>query len=301
MRTATLIAAAAAILPSVFAQSTVSVTGIKDGKTGVRREITDLSRDEDAWNLYLLAMDKYVNSDTSSVMSYRQISGIHGLPCQSYSGVGPNQAALDQYGCGYCTHSTPLFAPWHRAYVALYEQGLLAQVQNVINDFSGDQKSRFQAAASGFRVPYWDWAAGSGGVPSFLTSKTVTVPSSSGGTKSIANPLYSYKYQIFNSAETGDSPWNNMPNTLRYPTSNTDSDVTSMTNQLNSQFRSTQALVYKMLLNCKTFNQMADDSASTSNPDCASSLESIHGLIHVAIGGDGHMSYLDQAGHDPIF
>ena len=46
-------------------------------------------------------------------------------------------------------------------------------------------------------------------------------------------------------------------NTLRWPTSeapNARNNFGEMSNQINTQFRGFQAQVYKMLLNCKTYN-----------------------------------------------
>lgn len=44
--------------------------------------------------------------------------GIHGRPYRPWGGVqGDNPAGWQ----GYCTHSSILFAPWHRPYLALFE------------------------------------------------------------------------------------------------------------------------------------------------------------------------------------
>lgn len=46
--------------------------------------------------------------------------GIHGRPYRPWGGVqGDNPAGWQ----GYCTHSSILFAPWHRPYLALFEVG----------------------------------------------------------------------------------------------------------------------------------------------------------------------------------
>lgn len=46
------------------------------------------------------------------------VSGIHGMPHQSWGGVQPVAGNEDT---GYCTHSSVLFPAWHRPYMALYE------------------------------------------------------------------------------------------------------------------------------------------------------------------------------------
>jgi tyrosinase len=287
---------------------TVSVSGVTaDGVVGTRREINELATDTTAFNLYLLATHRYVNSDTSDVLSYFQISGIHGVPCTPYSGVQGDQDAMNQGGCGYCTHSTTLFPAWHRSYTALYEQGFYEQVQGVISDFASqpDQQNAFKQAASGLRVAYWDWAAtGGDSVPSVLTQAQVNVPSPSGGSQTIDNPFYQYKFQILNEADTGGSPWINWQDTLRYPTSSSassTSDVSTMKANIKSAFTSVQALTYNMLLNCAQWEEMADDSASTSSAGCSAGLESIHDQVHMNIGGNGHMGDLGHASFDPVF
>jgi tyrosinase len=54
---------------------------------------------------------------------YQHWAGIHGLPLPMY-----------------CQHGTPLFLPWHRAYLYLFEKAL-------------------QDAVPGTMLPWWDWTA----------------------------------------------------------------------------------------------------------------------------------------------
>ena len=68
----------------------------------------------------------------------------------------------------------------------------------VANSFpSGDLKDRYTAAASILRMPYWDWAvnptSGEDVVPSSFTSQTIDVIQPN-GSATIANPLYSYRF-----------------------------------------------------------------------------------------------------------
>lgn len=46
------------------------------------------------------------------------VIGIHGMPFKPWNGV--KGLASFQFG-GYCTHSSVLFVPWHRPYLALFE------------------------------------------------------------------------------------------------------------------------------------------------------------------------------------
>jgi hypothetical protein len=43
--------------------------------------------------------------------------GIHGVPFKAWNGVGGDSGLQ----AGYCTHSSILFLPWHRPYLALFE------------------------------------------------------------------------------------------------------------------------------------------------------------------------------------
>ena len=54
---------------------------------------------------------------------YQHFAGIHGLPLPAY-----------------CTHDSPLFLPWHRAYLYFFERAL-------------------QDLVPGVMVPWWDWTA----------------------------------------------------------------------------------------------------------------------------------------------
>ncbi len=48
--------------------------------------------------------------------------GIHGMPFKPRDGVQQTADWQEENGFGgYCTHSSVLFAPWHRPYLALFE------------------------------------------------------------------------------------------------------------------------------------------------------------------------------------
>jgi hypothetical protein len=48
------------------------------------------------------------------------LSGIHGRPYREWGGAAGDNNAPGAWE-GYCTHSSILFAPWHRPYLALFE------------------------------------------------------------------------------------------------------------------------------------------------------------------------------------
>ena len=325
MRTTSLYALATAFLASTGLASeshehlhkrasTVAITGVQDGTTGIRRELYTLATSyPDEFNLYILAMADFQKSSTSSPTSFFQISGIHGLPSVAWDGVAANQQALSEGAIGYCPHSSPLFPTWHRAYVALYEQGWYASVVKITNSFSGSDKTRYQNAAKGLRLPYWEWAHqpadGSPVTHNVLTSSTLSVHTPS-GQQTIANPIYSYRMQVLNEQDTGGSPWDQWPNTLRYPTSNSagaGSNDNGVVQNIAANEANLRSSVYNLMYQCHNWMEFSDDSASSSSPNCAQSLESIHDSIHNLVGGGGadnsigHMTDLSHAGFDPAF
>jgi tyrosinase len=86
---------------------------------------------------------------------YQYLAGIHGYPLPVY-----------------CQHGTPLFAVWHRPYLALVEKSL-------------------QAVVPGVALPYWDWTsqrAVSEGIPKMYADQTYVDPDTN---VEVPNPLNS--------------------------------------------------------------------------------------------------------------
>jgi tyrosinase len=102
----------------------------------LRLEVRDLQQNyPDQWNLYLLGLQAFYQVDETSDLSYYGIAGmallktaetqfayceigIHGRPYREWGNVtGTNNSRWQ----GYCTHTSILFAPWHRPYLALFE------------------------------------------------------------------------------------------------------------------------------------------------------------------------------------
>lgn len=129
------------------------------------------------------------------MFSYFFSTAIHGRPFGIFDNVGPSPGT-DQNG--YCTHVSNLFLPWHRPYLALFEQLLFEHMVDCANEFpAGDDRDRYSQAASLVRLPYWDWAVKpeSGDVlPDIVQQPSVQV-STPNGTQTIENPLFSYKFE----------------------------------------------------------------------------------------------------------
>ena len=188
------------------ASSSFPVTGVStsitpDGTVPNRIEIRELQKSNVPWNLYLLALRRFQDMDQSDMMSYYQISGIHGRPYTQWDNVPFAEGVQG----GYCTHSSPLFPVWHRPYLALYEKQMAAMALEVANTFSGSEKDQYLAAAATFRIPYWDWAApaapGEHVLPSSISGTPWIMMSFENGTEVISNPLYQYQFHSLSKEE----------------------------------------------------------------------------------------------------
>jgi tyrosinase len=70
-----------------------------------------------------------------------------------------------------------------------------AHAKLIASTYPSDKRSTYVAAAQTLRIPYWDWAV-SPSLPSAATATQVTINSPT-GSKTIRNPLYSYKFQKY--------------------------------------------------------------------------------------------------------
>lgn len=186
---------------------TVSVTGITAFGVQPRLEIRRLEQNTDQWNIFLLGLARFQQTDQSNLTSYYQIAGIHGRPYAPWDDVPPFPG--NNYP-GYCAHVLNIFLSWHRPYLALFEQTLFQHIVDAVNEFPrGAQRQRYASAALSWRFPYWDWAApppsGQSVYPSSLQSPTVNVTTAS-GTSTIPNPLYSYQFNPVSASDFYYSP-----------------------------------------------------------------------------------------------
>lgn len=106
---------------AVVAGQTIAITGVQNGAVSPRLEIRQLQQNPEMFNIYILALAALQQIDSTNELSWYQISGIHGMPFQSWDGVQQcPTCATDGWG-GYCTHNDDLFPFWHRPYVTLFE------------------------------------------------------------------------------------------------------------------------------------------------------------------------------------
>jgi tyrosinase len=114
------------------------------GSVPLRLEVRDLQQNyPDQWNLYLLGLEAFYKLDETSDLSFYGIagkphlqtvsallihSGIHGRPYREWVNASGKNDSLWQ---GYCTHTSILFAPWHRPYVSLFEASSLLKLSSI--------------------------------------------------------------------------------------------------------------------------------------------------------------------------
>ncbi|KAG8829703.1 hypothetical protein FRB91_002786 [Serendipita sp. 411] len=283
----------------------VITTGIVGGPLVSRQEIRVMAQDQDLMNLYLLALDRFQRVDQADTLSYFQIAGIHGRPYVPYD----KAAGIGNFG-GYCTHSSILFPPWHRPYLALFEQTLGTHVNNIANEFKDPAaKDRYQKAAQRFRLPYWDWAMNAD-APDFVSMQKQVTLDTPNGTKTIDNPLYQYTfrpmYSTFGDGLPDEKMWESWPSTLRWPT-RTDatgqSNPTQMERNLSNNRLTIRDRTYNLLTQARSYEAFSNDGflGTSADPIAYDSLESIHGQMHGMTGRNGHMGVVDYAAFDPIF
>ncbi|KAG8825735.1 hypothetical protein FRC19_010652 [Serendipita sp. 401] len=280
----------------------IITAGITDPKTiGTRLEIQKFAQDKELWDLYLQGLKSLQSVPQTERLSWFQIAGIHGRPYIEYDGAGKRKSSSKSFG-GYCTHSSILFPPWHRPFLALFEQTLASHMMEIANKYEGAAKAKYVSAAQRFRIPYWDWAA-NGVLPDIISSpKDVTVNSPK-GPKTFKNPLFSYTFPdplVFGDG-LKDSNFETS-STFRQATSTfTDLNEVKATNagKVHGTIRQrTHTLLSSPFFRSYEFfsNDQITKNVSKSTID---SLEAIHGSIHGYIGG--HMDDLDYAAFDPVF
>ncbi|KAF2278293.1 Di-copper centre-containing protein [Westerdykella ornata] len=284
----------------------LAIEGVNGSRSpAARREIRDLRNDSEAWNLYLLGMEKFMKKSPQDKVGYYQIAGVHGRPYVSWNNSPLSNSA------GYCPHGNTLFGTWHRPYLAVFEQAWYLAVQEVINEFPESDRQRLRDVARDLRIPYWDWAApvpsGQPAVPTAIRDQYVTVRKPQ-GLVSIPNPLYSYTWGSSLPSEMGGGPWGNFATTLRRPVAN---PTRSNNNEFNSRMQSLRVSLRDRIYGLfaarpvpsfgyVSTSQIGARPAGGNNVD---SFESIHDAIHVTAGGEsgGHMYYLDYSAFDPLF
>ncbi|CZT13854.1 related to tyrosinase precursor (monophenol monooxygenase) [Rhynchosporium graminicola] len=277
-----------------------------NGSLPLRIEVRDLEKDPVAWNLFILGLDMLQYTPQADTLSWYQIAGIHGRPFVPFDNVQPKPGNENN---GYCNHVSILFPTWHRPYLALYEQAIHEKVQMIAQQYpAGQVRDQYVAAAANFRIPYWDWAMSDGGggsiLPDSVMSPTVVV-NGPAGAQTIANPLYSYRFQPLDPAQLPDYPFNEFVETVRYPAtqnSTAASQNTLIARQLDNSGASFRNRLYLLLTMYDDYTTFSNEAwVPSDKPAAYDSLESLHDQIHGLTGSGGHMTYIHYSGFDPLF
>lgn len=265
----------------------------------------------DQFNMYLWALYIMQRVSESNSLSYYQLAGIHGRPFIPWQ--EPSSPSQDT-STGYCTHNSALFGTWHRPYLALIEQRVVAHAMNEASKFqTGTVRTRMQTAARNLRIPYWDWASADtqSSIPAIIRTQTVTVtrPDSNGVPiqSTIPNPLYQYRFTNANfRTQYFGNPLRSDGITLRYPNSARTASQNNLADQaMRSTYSARRQNTYN-LFSIPTFREFSNTQFSSGGePNRWNSVESIHNEIHSFIGGGGNgggwMTYVDYSSFDPIF
>ncbi|EMR63028.1 putative tyrosinase 2 protein [Eutypa lata UCREL1] len=152
------------------------------------------------------------------------------------------------------------------------------KVQQLAKEYTGEDASKYDAAAQLFRVPYWDWGTDAR-VPPSCTRQNITV-NGPDGRITMHNPLYSYRWlehpldpnQFPGSEQWGDE-------TTRSPNGDSDFPVDEVNAKLSQQAEIITLRVYRAFSSSNTYEEMA---SMTGN---GASFEAPHNDIHNLVGG----------------
>ncbi|TQV97437.1 tyrosinase 2 [Cordyceps javanica] len=275
----------------------VIVTGaqVDPGSPSVppRRNISEIQAENGAqWDLYIQALAAMQAANETDPESYFQISGIHGKPYIEYDQTGPKNTAGWE---GYCPHGEKLFLPWHRAYVALFEQVLVDRAKRISMTYPEEHRPRYIEAADTLRAPFWDWA-GDEAVPESTVPQTVSITVPENGQlvgKYVENPLHTFKFsQAVLDGQFGS--FDDERNTEMYRCRKQNESYPETANSFIKD-RNYKSMVYDVFARSSDFEQFA----TLDSP--GNSLEGVHGGIHWDAGCAAQFLHVDFTGFDPLF
>ncbi|KAM4055708.1 tyrosinase [Hirsutella rhossiliensis] len=280
---------------TVLAQRTTTsdpyaVTGarVRSGSVPIRRNINDLQAEAGPqWDLYIQALSSMIGASPSDPLSYFQIEGIHGSPPFEWNNTGRSNSSGR---AGYCPHGDALFLPWHRPYLALFEQVLVDNARKIAAGYRGATRNRYLQAADALRAPYWDWATTSDVPPSTVPrSVTINTPK---GRRQVRNPLSGFTFpQQAVRGQFGRFSPSPRAAIARCPAPN------SYPNSANRMMASNdlKELVFSAFTYSKTFEEFSTTSTG------GVSLEQAHNLVHNSAACGQQFSSPSYAAYDPLF
>ncbi|KAK6343604.1 hypothetical protein TWF730_011195 [Orbilia blumenaviensis] len=261
----------------------IIVTGVQNGQTAVRKEIRDLIKNPTEFSLFIMALYRMQKQPQSMETSYYGLSGIHGAPFKPWGGIDLVEGGNPEWG--FCPHHDVLFLPWHRPYMALFEQTIWKHASDIVDEIpDGPKKEKFKAVLPGLRLPYWDWAA-DGSIPEEICQQNfIQIESVRYDKESIQNPLFSYWFSDL--SEFKNYPWGDVKETIRFP-AKFGTPATHI-REINSVMKANEGAwrdrIYQVLTGYKTFTSMASTGYDPANGFQFESFEGVHGTVHFAVG-----------------
>jgi tyrosinase len=130
-------------------------------------------------------------------------------------------------------------------------------------------------------------------MPTYVNNPTIQINSPT-GTKTISNPLYTFKYHPWSATAfpSSDGPVSQLLQTERDPGTDGANNVTDIDAQMSALGFTSYA--YQFFSRTTSYPQFATTRQS------GQSLENVHGAVHNFVGGTAQMTYLGYAGFDPI-
>ncbi|KAF8333605.1 uncharacterized protein EI90DRAFT_3153759 [Cantharellus anzutake] len=256
------------------------------GPLPARLEIHDFVKNEKFFSLYVQALKRLQQLPEDQMESYYQVAGLHGFPLVHW-----NQSNV---GNGiYCRHATPIFATWHRPYVALFEQLISQQALEIAGQYKKDQDEWLEAALD-LRQPFWDWARPGGAVPpDILISRSTLRIITPKGPRNVENPFLYYAYRTGDKS-TGSFPpeYKEWTRTIRHPYS--DRPIQEIRNYL-TQAQEQITMHTHDLFEINDWEEFSNKKQTQTGS--TSSLEALHDTIHVLVG----VTDIFLVPYDPLF
>lgn len=195
-----------------------------------------------------------------------------------------------------------LFLPWHRVYLAAYEQVIQELAREIAGQYPRATRTKYQSAVTTLRVPYWDWAS-SNSMPTLLSQPTVFV-NTPNGFKGLANPLATYKFHPVPSENEFPQtfPLSKAPRTRRTPDDNGNDQLGQINAAMQANGESLTDKVYFLVARQSNYGPFSNTGFPIELRNGSyDSLESIHNQVHGLVGGNGHMAYVPFSTFDPLF
>ncbi|KAM4063063.1 tyrosinase [Hirsutella rhossiliensis] len=284
-----------AALGPVADAARVPVTGVRTNPGSpvpLRLNINDMqARGGPVWDLFLLSLKEMHEMSPTDQLSFFQIAGIHGKPYVQWNDAGGRRS--DGWG-GYCPHGEKNFLPWHRPYLALYEQEVVKHARRIASTYPQRYRAQYQRAADQLRVPFWDWASDQS-VPQATVPGRVRVNTPSGQalrSTEIENPLATYRFprNVLN-GQFGE--WDSQRRPQIYHCVAPYSYPTSANSNLRS--RPYKQWTYDALTRSGSFDEFASPEGGGVG------IEQIHNAVHWDGSCGGQFLALDFTAFDPLF